>query len=55
MSDELMSEALEAKLAEIGVHLLTIPPPSLAEQLRIDGWRAGIERYGQHERGYRIQ
>lgn len=38
---------LNERLAEIGVQLLTIPPPTGDEKLRLEGWRAGIEEHGQ--------
>lgn len=38
---------VEAKLAKLGVTLLTIPAPTGEELHRLEGWRDNIERYGQ--------
>jgi hypothetical protein len=46
-STPLVSPDVEAKLAKLGVSLLTIPPPTGEELHRLEGWRDNIERYGQ--------
>ena len=38
---------LKDELAKMGVHLLTIPAPESEELHRLQGWRDGIEKYGQ--------
>ncbi len=38
---------LHEKLAKIGVSLISIPAPTGDEKLRLEGWRDGIEKYGQ--------
>lgn len=38
---------VEEKLAKLGVRLLAIPAPTGEELHRLQGWRDGIERYGQ--------
>ena len=38
---------LHEKLAQIGCQLISIPPPTGDEKLRLEGWRNGIEKYGQ--------
>jgi hypothetical protein len=35
------------KLEELGVFILTIPPLTDDEKLKLQGWREGIEKYGQ--------
>jgi len=47
MSDDLDSPELQEKLAKLGVTLLRFPPPTGDEKLKLEGWREGIEKYGQ--------
>lgn len=42
-----VSDETREQLSKLGVSLLSIPAPEGEELHRLEGWRDGIERYGQ--------